>query len=301
MSLSSAPHIATAEIAPAGMGWPKCIGYMLWCMLKPTRHDKAALLAGKLSSIINTWSPSSLSLKKPMTQPGKCGANRESLLYLYRSLIRSKLDYDSVVYGSARPSYIKMLDTIHHQGLRLSLGAFRTTPVESIYLAADEPSLMQQQALRKPRLQQRWSQLRSELDVIQMARQAPLNSMRITMASSNKSSDMNKEKAAPILSSLGQSQPGCLKPSWSPSPPTSGPSMSSPVIGTTGIRVKYSCTPYKGASRCKHLPGTKGKGKGSATALVILRVLVNLILSSLTIHRIQLRWCDQACAEPLVV
>lgn len=39
---------------------------------------------------------------------------------------------------------------------------------------------MQQQALRKPRLQQRWSQLSSELDIIQMARQAPLNSMRIT-------------------------------------------------------------------------------------------------------------------------
>ncbi|RUS72307.1 hypothetical protein EGW08_019930 [Elysia chlorotica] len=69
------------------------------------------------------------------------GADRESLLYLYRSLIRSKLDYGSVVYGSARPSYIKMLDTIHHQGLRLSLGAFRTTPVESLYVAADEPSL----------------------------------------------------------------------------------------------------------------------------------------------------------------
>lgn len=46
MSLSSAPHVTTAEFAPAGMGWPKCIGYMLWCMLKPTRHDKAALLVG---------------------------------------------------------------------------------------------------------------------------------------------------------------------------------------------------------------------------------------------------------------
>ena len=69
------------------------------------------------------------------------GADRKSLLLLYRSLIRSKLDYGSIVYGSARPSYLKMLDTIHHQGLRLSLGAFRTTPVESLYVAADEPSL----------------------------------------------------------------------------------------------------------------------------------------------------------------
>jgi hypothetical protein len=34
-----------------------------------------------------------------------------------------------------------MLDTIHHQGLRLALGAFRTSPVESLYAEAREPSL----------------------------------------------------------------------------------------------------------------------------------------------------------------
>ena len=33
-----------------------------------------------------------------------------------------------------------MLDTVHHQGLRLALGAFRTSPVESLYVEADEPS-----------------------------------------------------------------------------------------------------------------------------------------------------------------
>ena len=36
-----------------------------------------------------------------------------------------------------------MLDTIHHQGLRLSLGAFRTSPIEknTLYVEAKEPSL----------------------------------------------------------------------------------------------------------------------------------------------------------------
>ena len=61
------------------------------------------------------------------------GANRKVLLRLYRALIRSKLDY-SIVYGSARPSYIKRLDTIHNQGLRLCLGAFRTSPAQSLYV-----------------------------------------------------------------------------------------------------------------------------------------------------------------------
>jgi hypothetical protein len=51
------------------------------------------------------------------------------------------LEYGCIVYGSARPSYIKLRDTLHHQGLRLSLGAFRTSPVESLYVETDEHSL----------------------------------------------------------------------------------------------------------------------------------------------------------------
>ena len=69
------------------------------------------------------------------------GADRKVMLRLYRSLIRSKLDYGCIVYGSARKSYLQMLYPIHNQGLRLCLGAFRTSPVESVYVDAHEPSL----------------------------------------------------------------------------------------------------------------------------------------------------------------
>ena len=37
-----------------------------------------------------------------------------------------------------------MLDHIHNQGLRLALGALRTSPVPSLYVEADEPSLYSQ-------------------------------------------------------------------------------------------------------------------------------------------------------------
>ena len=37
-----------------------------------------------------------------------------------------------------------MLDPIHNQGLRLALGAFRTSPVASLYVEADGPSLYSQ-------------------------------------------------------------------------------------------------------------------------------------------------------------
>ena len=69
------------------------------------------------------------------------GADRKVLLNLYRTIIRSKLDYGSIIYGSARKSYLQMLDPIHHQGLRLALGAFRTSPSESLLAEANEPSL----------------------------------------------------------------------------------------------------------------------------------------------------------------
>ena len=69
------------------------------------------------------------------------GADRKFMLRLYRSLVRSKLDYGCIVYGSARKSYLQMLDHVHNQGIRLCLGAFRTSPVVSLYVDAHEPCL----------------------------------------------------------------------------------------------------------------------------------------------------------------
>ena len=47
---------------------------------------------------------------------GGGGRDRAVFLNLYRSLVRSKLDYGSIVYGSARKFNLKCLDTIHHLG-----------------------------------------------------------------------------------------------------------------------------------------------------------------------------------------
>ncbi len=69
------------------------------------------------------------------------GADRRSKTLIYKALIRSKLDYGSIVYGSARPSYLKSLETIQNQALRLCLGAFRTSPVESLEVESGEMCL----------------------------------------------------------------------------------------------------------------------------------------------------------------
>ena len=44
------------------------------------------------------------------------------------------------MYGSARRSILKQLDLIH-QGLRIALGAFHTSPAQSLYIEEHEPSL----------------------------------------------------------------------------------------------------------------------------------------------------------------
>lgn len=69
------------------------------------------------------------------------GAQKRVLLRLYRALIRSKIDYGSIVYASASDSLLRSLDVVHNQGLRLCLGAFKSSPVDSLYIDAHEPPL----------------------------------------------------------------------------------------------------------------------------------------------------------------
>ena len=68
------------------------------------------------------------------------GTNRGTLLKLYWLLIRSKLDYGSFIWQSARRIYLKILNLICHGGLRLVPGDFRTFPIESLYAEAKEDS-----------------------------------------------------------------------------------------------------------------------------------------------------------------
>nr|CAH7712431.1 unnamed protein product [Callosobruchus chinensis] len=72
----------------------------------------------------------------------KCwGADGKTLLSIYRHLIRSKIDYGCMVYASAKCSTLKQLDSIHHAALRLILGAYRTTPTDSLYCESGEAPL----------------------------------------------------------------------------------------------------------------------------------------------------------------
>ena len=78
----------------------------------------------KINSIVKAISPG-VEYSLYVDQDQENQADQETLLHLYRSLIRSKLDYGCIVYGSARGSYLRMLDPIQNHALRLWLGAYR--------------------------------------------------------------------------------------------------------------------------------------------------------------------------------
>ncbi|XP_074030324.1 uncharacterized protein [Leptinotarsa decemlineata] len=69
------------------------------------------------------------------------GADSITLLRIYRALIRSKLDYGSIVYGSAKATLLKSLNVIQYPAMRIALEAFCTSPVESLLAEAGEQPL----------------------------------------------------------------------------------------------------------------------------------------------------------------
>ncbi|XP_055924553.1 uncharacterized protein LOC129956647 [Argiope bruennichi] len=69
------------------------------------------------------------------------GADRPSLLRIYQAVILSRIDYGCMIYGSTRPSVLRRLDTVHHSALRICSGAFRTSPVESLYVICNQMPL----------------------------------------------------------------------------------------------------------------------------------------------------------------
>lgn len=72
-----------------------------------------------------------LNILKPLGQE-TWGAHRDSLLQIYQSLIRSKLEYGSVVFNVAKKSLLNTVDPIQNTATRIATGAYRISPVNSL-------------------------------------------------------------------------------------------------------------------------------------------------------------------------
>lgn len=65
------------------------------------------------------------------------GADMESLNRIITATIMAKVNYGCEVYGSARRTNLLPLERVINQAIRLSTGAFRTSPLEKMYIEAD--------------------------------------------------------------------------------------------------------------------------------------------------------------------
>ena len=95
-------------------------------------QDHIDYLKGKCLKAINLLS---------IISKGNKETDSETLLRIYRALIRSKLDYGCEVYGTAPKKMLEKLDPVHHKAIRICLGAYRTSPNTSLYTVAGEMSL----------------------------------------------------------------------------------------------------------------------------------------------------------------
>lgn len=69
------------------------------------------------------------------------GGDKLILRHLYRIFIRSKLDYGSMIYHSAAKTTTNILEPVVNDCLRMITGCFKSTPVESLKIIANEPPL----------------------------------------------------------------------------------------------------------------------------------------------------------------
>ena len=66
------------------------------------------------------------------------GADQKLLTNTYKAIVRSKLDYGSIIYNSAKPQILEIISPIHNAGLRIASGAFVSSPISSILCETDE-------------------------------------------------------------------------------------------------------------------------------------------------------------------
>ena len=83
---------------------------------------------------------SSLNLLKKLSHTN-WGADRSTLLTLYKSTVLSIIDYGSQIYGSASEAVLNNLNPIQTQGLRICTGAFRSSPNSSVLSESGEMPL----------------------------------------------------------------------------------------------------------------------------------------------------------------
>ena len=69
------------------------------------------------------------------------GGDTKTLLTLYKSIIRPILEYASIIFENAAKTHLQKLDTIQNTALRIATCAFHSTPIDSLHVYTNMPTL----------------------------------------------------------------------------------------------------------------------------------------------------------------
>ena len=117
---------------------------------QPIRFKPHARFLGLVFDQRLTWEEHVRTLKGKSTQALgilKClshmewGADRTTLLRLYRSLVRPMIDFASHIYSSGADKHLGLINSVHNEALRICTGAFRSSPIQSLCADAGEPPI----------------------------------------------------------------------------------------------------------------------------------------------------------------
>lgn len=75
------------------------------------------------------------------------GADTTCLLQIYKAVIRSRIDYGSIVYMSAKSVHLNPLNVIQNNAIRIATGAFVTSPTAKVLCNVNEPPLSDRRKL----------------------------------------------------------------------------------------------------------------------------------------------------------
>jgi hypothetical protein len=77
------------------------------------------------------------------------GRDSPTLLIIYKVLIRSKIDYGTILYKNTNIKHLNIIQTELNIAIRLSIGGFKSSPIESIRNITNEipPGLRKEKLL----------------------------------------------------------------------------------------------------------------------------------------------------------
>lgn len=69
------------------------------------------------------------------------GADKNSLIDIYRACMRSSIDYGCIVYGAAAITSLGKINRLQYRAFCVCIGAIKSTPVNAILIEAGETPL----------------------------------------------------------------------------------------------------------------------------------------------------------------